>query len=94
MSVDLETAKIIEQKTKEKGVVLYTENIDHVFGEYNMKYIYKDEELREKHIKEMRSTAWKHVEGKSNEGIYKGMSNSIYLPCAVFTKEIRNSLLD
>lgn len=53
MLVDFQDAKLIESKIKEKGVVLYTENIDNIFGTHYIKYLYSDNKTKEIHIDTM-----------------------------------------
>lgn len=99
MLVDFQDAKLIESKIKEKGVVLYTENIDNIFGTHYIKYLYSDNKTKEIHIDTMLENKWRYDKpSQSNESIfvdwYRNDKNDIYLPCAIFSKKIKNIFKD
>lgn len=95
MLVDLQTAEYIKSKINKKKIVLYTENMDHIFGTHYVKYLYADNEIKNKHIEKMMKDDWIYTEySQSNEGIYIDVysdgDKDIYLPCAIFEMKIDN----
>ncbi|HID0768078.1 hypothetical protein [Clostridium botulinum] len=86
--VNLESAKIIVDYLKEKGKILYRNNVD-VFGDEEIVYLYNTKDDRDKHIEKMKEKGWEYDINmqKTQEGIYVSFynkENSIYVLRAWF----------
>lgn len=75
--INLESAKIIVNYLKEKGKILYRNNVN-VFGDEEVVYLYNTEDDRNKHIKEMKENGWEYDIDfqKDKEGVYMTFYNS------------------
>lgn len=95
---DFETGIKVKEKIDKLKIVIHTENYIYIRGVKQVIYLYANEEIKEKHKKEMINFGLKPMDKEGYMYIYYDSDENnennekMLIPCQVYEKKIINSL--